>query len=322
MMSSEFDVINEYFTLNNRRSDVSLAVGDDGAVVTVAEHNQLVVTTDTLISGVHFPEHSKAEDIAYKSLMVNLSDLAAMGATPAWVTLAITLPEINPTWLSAFSAQFARLLDDFDLSLIGGDTTRGPLSITVQAMGFCQKGKALRRDQANAGDRVYVTGSIGDAAIGLQVLRDEISDDRLRPCIDRLNRPMARVAFAQDLTTICCCAIDISDGLVADLGHILQASQCGANIKLNNIPLSSTAQYYFDQYHDNVTDWSMLITRGDDYELCFVSPAKNETVIHQLSDKHHLHVSCIGEITDGNDIGFYDEYNNRWHSNDTGFKHF
>ncbi len=160
MKNSEFDVIEKYFTFPESRDDVLLAGGDDCAIVSVAKNKQLVVTVDTLVSGVHFPKETSAEDIAYKSLMVNLSDLAAMGATPAWVTLAITLPEINEQWLSDFSKQFSSVLTRFNVSLIGGDTTKGPLSITVQAMGFIANEQTFKRDGAKVGDKIFVTGDI------------------------------------------------------------------------------------------------------------------------------------------------------------------
>jgi thiamine-monophosphate kinase len=216
MSNSEFDIIKKYFTFEVLRNDVVLAGGDDCAIVSLPENKQLLITTDTLISGVHFPENTSAEDLAYKAIMVNLSDLAAMGATPAWLTLAISLPDIDERWLQAFSNQFYSVLSKFNISLIGGDTTKGGLSITIQAMGFCDKDKILRRDKAEAGDKVFVTGELGDASIGLQAILNNLNDEKLLPCIQRLNRPEARVKFAEELVLYSKCAIDISDGLVAD----------------------------------------------------------------------------------------------------------
>ena len=264
MDNSEFDVIKKYFTFSSHREDVVIAVGDDCAVVAVPAGKQLLVTTDTLISGVHFPVSTSAEDIAYKSLMVNLSDLAAMGATPAWVTLAITLPDIDEQWLSAFSNQFSAVLSDFDVSLIGGDTTKGALSITVQAMGLCDQEKILRRDQAKPGDKVFVTGYLGDAAIGLHAIIDDLNDEKLSACVDKLNRPEARVCFAEELVEYSQCAIDISDGLLSDLGHILTASGVGAELALEKIPLAASLACL-----DKKTAWEIALTGGDDYQLCF-----------------------------------------------------
>ncbi len=322
MNNSEFDVIKKYFTFPKARDDVLLAGGDDCAIVSVAENKQLVVTTDTLVSGVHFPESTSAEDIAYKALMVNLSDLAAMGAAPAWITLAITLPEINEQWLSAFSKQLSLLLTKFNVSLIGGDTTKGPLSITVQAMGFVDKDKSLKRSNAEAGDKIFVTGHLGDAAIGLAAVQENFDDKKLSLCIERLNRPEARVGFAEELVNLCSCAIDVSDGLIADLGHIMKASQCGACINLANIPVSKNAKYYFKKYRQDVIDWSMLLTRGDDYELCFTVKPINESKVFSLAEKHQLKVSCIGEITDSNNLVCFDRENKEVTFLNKGFNHF
>lgn len=322
MNNSEFDVINKYFTFANTRDDVALAVGDDCAIVDVAENKQLLITTDTFISGVHFPEETSAEDIAYKSLMVNLSDLAAMGAKPAWVTLAITLPEINESWLQAFSNQFRAVLTKFNVSLIGGDTTRGALSITVQAMGLCEKDKTLRRDRAEVKDKVYVTGWLGDAAIGLQAVTNKLDDEALSSCINKLNRPDARVLFAQDLVRYSRCAIDISDGLVADLGHVLSASHCGARIDLRTIPISPAARHYFELCHNNLVDWSMVVTCGDDYELCFTLNHDDEPAVIALAEKHDLQISCIGEVTDARELVFIDENDAALKFSASGFKHF
>ena len=322
MTNSEFDVIKKYFTFPHSRDDVVLAGGDDCACVSVPENKQLLITTDTLIAGVHFPENTSAEDIAYKSLMVNLSDLAAMGATPAWVTLAITLPDINESWLQAFSNQFSAVLSSFNICLIGGDTTKGALSITIQAMGLCDKNKILRRDQAEAGDKIFVSGNMGDACIGLQVVLNQLDDKKLLSCVNRLNRPEARIHFAEELTMYSKCAIDISDGLVADLGHIVSASFCGAEIKLVHIPLSSATQHYFDFYHKTNIDWSMVLTQGDDYELCFTVNKENEAAVIALAKKHRLKVSCIGEVTDSDELVFHDDKNELIQFKNTGFKHF
>ncbi len=321
-MNSEFDIIKKYFTFSDSREDVLIAGGDDCASVSVPENKQLLVTTDTLISGVHFPVQTSPQDIAYKAIMVNLSDLAAMGATPAWVTLAISLPEIDEDWLGKFSNSLSEVLTRFNVSLIGGDTTRGVLSITIQAMGLCDKDKILRRDQAKAGDKIFITGELGDAAIGLKVLSDSIDDERLLPCINKLNRPEARVKFAQALTSYSVCAIDVSDGLVADLGHIVKASQCGARVFLSRIPLSSASRYYFDEYNDGMLDWSMLLTQGDDYELCFTVNAENEAAVKQLADKHQLRFSCIGEVTGLYELSFLDEDNKEVGFLSPGYDHF
>lgn len=321
-MNSEFDIIKKYFRFPDMRDDVLIAGGDDCASVSVPANKQLLITTDTLIAGVHFPVETSPEDIAYKAIMVNLSDLAAMGATPAWLTLAISLPDVDEVWLQKFSATFADVLKRFNVSLIGGDTTKGHLSITVQAMGLCDKDKLLRRDQAKVGDQVYITGTPGDAAIGLHALLNKIDDQSLQPCITKLNRPQARVKFAQQLVLVSACAIDISDGLVADLGHIINASGCGAQVYLPNIPLSSAARYFFDKYNKTFIDWSMLLTRGDDYELCFTVNKDKTSEVNELARQHDLKISCIGEITEGHELNFLNADGEPQRFADTGFKHF
>ena len=322
MNNSEFDVIKKYFTFDNPRNDVMLAGGDDCAIVEAPDNKQLLITTDTLISGVHFPKATSPEDIAYKSLMVNLSDLAAMGAIPAWLTLAISLPTIDEKWLSAFSNQFSSVLSEFNISLIGGDTTKGPLSITIQAMGFADKEKILRRNQAKPEDKIFVTGDLGDAAIGLQVLAKGITDEKLLPCINRLNRPEAHIKFAEELFQYSKCAIDISDGLIADLNHVLTASQCGAVVRLTQIPVSSAAQAYFEKYHDNKTDWSMLLTKGDDYELCFTVNSDHYDAVFALAKKYQLKVSCIGAITKSRGMRCLDANGEHVMFSSRGFNHF
>ena len=322
MSQNEFDIIKSYFSLPPQRDDVLLAGGDDCAIVNVPADKELVITTDTLNSGVHFPENTSPEDIAFKALMVNLSDLAAMGATPAWISLAISLPRVDESWLAAFSRQLGELLQQYNISLIGGDTTRGQLSITIQAMGLCDRGRALRRDGARAGDKVFITGYPGMAAIGLRAILDGLEDEKLRPCIDRLNRPQARLDFAQQLPAFSRCAIDISDGLIADLGHILEASDCGALIHLDNVPLADPVQYYFRQYHQGKTDWSLLLTQGDDYELCFTCRPEDESQVQALAAEQQLPLSCIGEINTSAELVCLDGGGNKVDFSEGGFQHF
>jgi len=322
MNSSEFDVIKKYFTFSSGRDDVLLAGGDDCASVIVPEGKELVITTDTLVSGVHFPEQTCARDIAYKSLMVNLSDIASMGASPAWITLAITLPEIDEDWLHAFSQQLSSLLSEYNVALIGGDTTRGPLSITIQAMGLVPRGRKLLRSQAVTGNKIYVTGYIGDAAVGLRAILDGDDDEALTPCINRLNRPSVRIAFAQDLIGLCRCAIDVSDGLVADVGHIMEQSNCGVMIELGKVPVSPSARHYFSQKTGDCIDWSLLLSGGDDYELCFIVEPGREHEVHSLSEKHGLMVSCIGTITDDHGMQILDDNNERVDLDGAGYQHF
>ena len=322
MNNAEFDVIEKYFTFTPAREDVLLAGGDDCASVDVPHDKELVITVDTLVCGVHFLKDTSAQDIAYKSLMVNLSDLAAMGAEPAWITLAITLPEVDEAWLAEFSKQISALLTEYNIALIGGDTTHGPLSITVQAMGLVDKNRKMMRSQAAVGDDVYVTGCIGDAAIGLKTIIEDIDDRELASCKQRLNRPDARVLFAQELVTLSNCAIDVSDGLLADLGHIIKASHCGAVIHLDRIPVSDAAAYYFSNYTDDVIDWSLLLTQGDDYELCFTASPDRKDELMKLADDHGVRLSCIGEITAGNQLQVFNADSEPVYVDGEGYQHF
>jgi thiamine-monophosphate kinase len=258
------------------REDVRLGIGDDAALLAVPSGQLLAVSTDTLVVGVHFPQSSKAYDIGWKSLAVNLSDLAAMGATPAWAILALTLPQADSRWVGEFADGFAALAREFKLALVGGDTTQGPLSVTVTVHGFVPDGLALLRSGARAGDAIFVTGTLGDAAAGLRCLdKNDGEVDRLLSAppgsremlIERLNRPTPRVAQGLALRGRASACIDISDGLVADLGHICAASSVGAEIDVESLPSSSALLGLFDLG----TRRALQMAGGDDYELCFTA---------------------------------------------------
>lgn len=272
MALTEFSLIERYFSRPavQRDPDVVLGIGDDAALLRVPEGMELAVATDTLVAGVHFPLHTKPEDIGHKALAANLSDMAAMGAEPRWATLALTLPHADESWLAAFSAGFFALADQYRVQLIGGDTTRGPLSITVQILGLVPVGMALRRSGAHAGDLIYVTGTLGDAGLGLRVLQQpfELSAEHAAHVMQRLNRPQPRVIEGIALRGIASAAIDISDGLGADLGHILRASGTGARINMAALPMSAAV----NSYVNHSGDWQLPLCAGDDYELCFTVP--------------------------------------------------
>ena len=279
----EFEIIREFFLrpASSAGADVSLGIGDDAAVLAVAAGHELVVTTDTLVSGRHFPEDARPFDIGWKSLAVNLSDLAAMGAQARWVTLALTLPASDEKFLREFSAGFFALADQARVSLVGGDTTRGPLSITVTAMGVVPTGKALRRDGAQAGDDLYVSGTIGDAGLGLRIvldqLLDDISADASAFALSRLNRPEPRLSLGLALRDLASAAMDVSDGLAQDLGHLLQASQLGAELYLEKLP-RSVAMAEIDTALADI----LALTSGDDYELLFTAPVSARAAIAGL----------------------------------------
>ncbi len=271
MPIAEFDVIARYFTQAfPKRADVILGIGDDAALSSVPEGMQLAIAIDTLVEGVHFPKITSPEDIGYKALAVNLSDMAAMGAMPAWFTLALTCRKTDEAWLTGFSQGLLELAKTYEISLIGGDTTCGPLTVTIQVAGFVPPDSALRRGGAQSGDGIYVTGTLGDAGLGLASIQKRVTLPRsARQFVEsRLNRPTPRLVEGQALRGIASSAIDISDGLLADLGHILSASGVGASLQLDCLPLSKT----LCQLMSLKRAWLMALSAGDDYELCFTVP--------------------------------------------------
>jgi len=333
----EFNVIQKYFTWNKPPRDVVIAVGDDAAVLDIPCNKQIVTSIDTLVSGVHFPEDTAPYAIGHKALAVNLSDLAAMGASPRWFTLALTLPEIDETWLEGFSAGLKALAQQHDCFLIGGDTTRGPLSISIQVMGVVDIGKALLRSDARVGDKIYVTGTLGDAAVGLQSILNknnnssDNSDENNRKssslekeadtfCQQRLNMPTPRVVESNIIKHFASTCIDVSDGLLQDLSHILDASNVGAELNLTQLPLSSALMTLLSTA-DNKQASKLALTGGDDYELLFTIPESRETNFLGIV-KGKAKVSCIGTITDTTEdtIKITDENGNPLTS--TGYNHF
>lgn len=321
MASGEFNLINTYFNRPATHQDVSLGVGDDCAVVSIPAGKQLAVTTDTLVHGVHFPTGTSPADIACKAIAVNLSDLAAMGASPAWLTLALTLPEVDDNWVRAFADSFHATAETYGVHLIGGDTTQGPLSITVTAMGLVDQEHEMRRDGAQAGDAVYVSGTLGDAAAGLKILQQgQHIDENHAWLVDRLMRPQARVELGCKAAAFCRCAIDISDGLAADLGHILEASQCGATVNIGKIPLSHQLVEY--SVSRNEVDWDSVLSGGDDYELCLVVSAEYENRLMGLAGDLSLPLTRIGTIVEQGTLSFIDESGARYLLDNKGYEHF
>jgi len=310
----EFGIIDRYFNWHIYSDDLSVSIGDDAAVINIPTGKQLVTCIDTLISGVHFPETTSAHAIAYKSLAVNLSDIAAMGAVPKWFTLAITLPDFNPDWLKAFSTGLKVLAEQSGCYLIGGDTTRGPLSISIQVLGLVEKETALLRSQAQAGDRIYVSGTLGDAAVGLKCYQDSvILDNELAAyCIKRLNYPTPRLQLGKIIRDTAHACIDVSDGLLQDLSHILEASGVGATLDLTNIPLSEPLKTF-----DRTDALNYALTGGDDYELLFTLPEKLESRL--MSDASSELISCIGVIN--NKVGYISDTNGHLLTK-KGYNHF
>ena len=243
--NDEFSLIKQFFNQQVLTSDIVLSVGDDCAIVAPIPAQQLFFSTDTLISEVHFPSNTCAADIATKALAVNLSDLAAMGAKPAWFTLVLALPQwVDENWLQEFSSSLYALANQYQISLIGGDTCRSEqLAITIQVHGYGNKENALLRSKAYENDLIVVTGVLGAAALGLQLIQGKIanssfSEQQQKEAIQALNCPQPRIEFGQIIKQYSFCAIDISDGLLADLGHIMQQSGCGASLNLEQIPIA------------------------------------------------------------------------------------
>ncbi|WP_029934360.1 thiamine-phosphate kinase [Thiomicrospira pelophila] len=289
----EFDLIEQYFKpLSQTTRPGDLAIGDDGALITPPEDSQLVVVTDTLVSGVHFLPDAEPYDIGWKSLAVNLSDLAAMGAQPAFYSLALTLPNADSTWLAEFSRGLQDCAQPYAMPLIGGDTTQGPLCITVTAQGWVPKGEALLRNSAKIGDDIYVSGTIGEAGLGLMLAKAGCAPSHAGEveALARLNRPQARVALGLALRNLASSSIDVSDGLLADLQHILQASKLGAQLRLADIPLSIAVKKWAQ------SNPLQALNAGDDYELCFTASSNQRQIIEDLSDLLKLSIYRIGEI--------------------------
>jgi thiamine-monophosphate kinase len=274
----EFDLIARIRDRVHARADVLLGIGDDAALLRVPEGQALVVSCDTLNAGVHFPLDTVPADIGHKALAVNLSDLAAMAAQPAWCTLSLSLPEADESWIDAFLDGFLALAQTHGIALVGGDTTRGPFSICVTVHGLVPDALALRRSGAQAGDEVWLTGSVGDAAAAL-ALRASI--DPIDPMlIARLHRPMPRVAAGLALRGLAHACIDVSDGLLADLGHVLVASGVGARVELARLPTSAALAAAFGE----TERWPLQLAGGDDYELCFTAaPEQHEAIVAVLA---------------------------------------
>jgi len=297
MPASEFSLIDRYFAARGlRRPDVALGIGDDCALLIPPAGQHLVVTMDTLVAGVHFFANADPEGLAHKALAVNLSDLAAMGATPAWATLALTLPKADEDWLERFCQGLFALADRYGVQLVGGDTTHGPVTtLTIQAHGFVPPGLALRRNGAKPGDTVYVTGTPGDAGLALAAAlgKAAVAPEYRGYVQERLDRPEPRLAQGVALRGIASAAVDISDGLAQDLGHILERSRVGARLDVDRLPLSPALIASLDPEAAIVT----ALTSGDDYELCFTVPPERAAQLKNVAGGWECRCTRIGVIT-------------------------
>ena len=332
-MNSEFDVIDRYFT--RPVHDTLLGPGDDAALIACRSGMDWAISVDTLVAEQHFFSDVDPAALGHKALAVNLSDMAAMGATPRWATLSLTLTETlaqDDIWLKAFSSGFFALADQFQVELIGGDTTNGPLNISVQIIGEVERGKALRRSGARPGDDIWISGYLGSAALALQFLQQHVTltVQEAAPCLSALHTPIPRITLGKALVNVAHSAIDISDGLLADLGHILDRSAVAATIDFDLIPCSLTLKNKL-QSENTVPNTvcrlaiDCLLAGGDDYELCFTAPENKRDTVIRLAQESDILLSRIGKImpgkgliilgTDGNPLIFknkgYDHFSAR-----------
>ena len=317
-MPSEFDLIARYFTRTT--PGAVLGVGDDCALLAPTPGMQLAVSSDMLLEGRHFSPQDSPAGIGHKSLAVNLSDLAAMGATPRWATLSIALPGVDEAWLQAFARGFFRMADAHGIELVGGDTTRGALSIAITVTGEVPPGQALQRNGARAGNEVWVSGQIGSAALALayrqgRLFMEQIDAAKVLPA---LYLPQPRVALGIALRGIAHSATDISDGLLADLGHILQASHVGAVLEFARVPVAAVTQSYLE----NPVARECVLAGGDDYELCFTAAADKHNAVLASGAQAGVAVTCIGRITEQAGLQVLDAQGEPMMIDKTGYDHF
>ena len=320
----EFSIIEKYFSNLGQSKGVSLGVGDDCAILEIPPDKQLVTTVDTLVEAIHFPSSSSPGDIAQRALRVNLSDIAAMGAEPHWFTLALTHQTGNEEWIYRFSKALERDAKEFGCTLVGGDLTAGPLSITIQVLGTVDRGKAIKRSGVKEGDYIYVTGSLGEAAAATFLFEKPPNSLNSLPksLIDRLYnkfyRPEPRIQEGILLQNIASSAIDISDGLIADLGHILSSKSYGANIEFERIPYANFLTDIAD--HDLIRKW--ILSGGDDYELCFTVSKKHVALLESMMASKKIQVCYIGQVSINPGIRCYDNQGELLNIIKSGYQHF
>lgn len=317
---TEFELIRRFFAAQPiSRADVAIGVGDDGAVIACPPGQQLVVTTDTLVEGVHFFPESDPVALGHKALAVNLSDLAAMGAAPACFVLALSLPRADNNWLERLCEGIFGLARRYDVQLVGGDTVRGPLAVTITAHGWVPAGRALLRSGARVGDRIFVTGELGDAGIALRQEQGGLTLSQADSAIvtERLTRPMPRVEAGIALRGIASSAIDISDGLIGDLGHILEQSGVGARVELGRLPVSHVYRSLLPQI-----GWDVALANGDDYELCFTVPEANIGALKAATAALGYPVTHIGDVVAGEGLRLTDAGGKPYRPQTTAHDHF
>ncbi|WP_372770525.1 thiamine-phosphate kinase [Pseudoalteromonas sp.] len=292
----EFELISHFFKGRGvARKDVSLSIGDDAALINVPENCQLAVTTDTLVEGVHFFKDIDPKALGYRALAVNLSDLAAMGAEPAWISVALTLPKAETQWLEQFTQGMHEIAEYYNVQIVGGDTTQGPLTISICAKGFVPNGCALTRSGAKNGDWIFVTGTLGDAGLAIDSKYDKVSltEQQFNAANKAFDYPVPQVAAGQMLRGKATSCIDISDGLIADIAHICQMSGVGAKLFAENIPLAATVAEVLPQH----AALNYALAYGDEYQLLFTVPEEHRTTVEMTLKQYGVAISCVGQIT-------------------------
>lgn len=288
----EFSLISHYFRELTSQQDVAVGIGDDAAIIDIKADKQIAVATDTLVASVHFPNHASAEQIATRALCVNLSDMAAMGATPKWFTLALTMPKqlVCSEWLQGFSQGLARVAGEYNVGLIGGDTTAGPLSISITVLGEIPSGRGLCRNGAKPDDIIYVSGTLGDGAAALYQIQHQDLVQNIR-LTERFYQPEPQVELGLGLIQYASACIDISDGLVADLSHLCKASSVSASINSQSLPIHADIK---QAYSEQVRQWAL--TGGDDYQLCFTVPSSEQEQFERWVSSTKFSVTAIGKM--------------------------
>ena len=296
----EFELIRRFFSKDNNDASVLIGVGDDGAIISPSPGHDLVMSADTLIENVHFPDCLPAEDIGYRCVAVNVSDIAAMGARARWMTLALTLPDVDEKWLQQFSDGLYHAAQKYDVSLIGGDTTSAQqISLTISITGEVLPDQAITRSQARRDDLIFVTGNLGDAAAGLDLLVNSAASSKTEEfLIQRFSRPSARSEIGQALCGIATAAIDISDGLYADTKKLLMASELGGHLYIDRLPISMELKKIYNQEQR----LKFALSGGDDYELLFTAPAMKLNEIRKIAHIYNIPITEIGEVRNQSEL--------------------
>lgn len=300
-MAAEFSLIERYCqNIGPQHKATKLSIGDDAAVVSIADNMQLAISVDTMVEGVHFYPDADPADIAHKLFSVNLSDMAAMGAKPMWATLSLTLPDNDEQWLAAFSKSLAALAERFSVQLIGGDTSQGPRNLSLHIMGLLPSGKALSRGNARVGDDVYVSATLGDAALALQCLEGNLvfRESQKQNLLPALHKPEPQVELGQGLLNIASSCIDISDGVAADLAHVAEQSKVSMHIDVAKLPISAE----YRQYLSMGGNYDLALTGGDDYQLAFTAVRDRRGELLELAQRLDVQVTKIGKVIEQTDV--------------------